>query len=169
MKWLEFSPENAAGQQLVQWHRALADNRGDRAALRRCGSLVDVAFVPAFHQLSRELRTVVDVPVNPDRLLAVAGLAAIIKQPISSLLATQMARPAIGNKPTVSELRFRRLLQCQTQEDLFHPLRRILHLLDDQANLYDLANSVYGWNERTRKKLAYSYYGALPFKLDHQL
>lgn len=161
MKWLEFSPDNAAGQQLAQWHRALADNRGDRAALRRCGSLVDVAFVPAFHQLSRGLRAVADAPVNPDRLLAVAGLAAIIKQPIASLLSIQMARPAVGDQPPVSELRFRRLLQCQTQEDLFHPLRRILHLLDDQANLYDLANSVYGWNERTRKQWAYSYYGAL--------
>ena len=137
MKWLEFSPDNAAGQQLAQWHRALADNRGDRAALRRCGSLVEVAFVPAFHQLSRELRAVADAPINPDRLLAVAGLAAIIKQPIASPLPRQMARPAVGDKPPVSELRFRRLLQCQTQEDLFHPLRRILHLLDDQANLYD--------------------------------
>ncbi len=162
MKWLEFSPDNAAGQQLAQWHRALADNRGDRAALRRCGSLVEVAFVPAFHQLSRALRVAVDAPVNPDRLLAVAGLVAIVKQPIASPLPRQMAAPTVGKNQPVSELRFRRLLQCQTQEDLFNALRRVLHLLDDQANLCDLANSVYGWNERTRKQWAYSYYSALP-------
>lgn len=162
MRWLEFSPDNAAGQQLAQWHRALADNRGDRAALRRCGSLVEVAFVPAFHQLSRALRAVADAPVNPDRLLAVAGLVAIVKQPISNPLPRQMAMPTSGDSPPVSELRFRRLLQCQNQQDLFHSLRRILHLLDDQANLCDLANKVYGWSERTRKQWAYDYYGALP-------
>lgn len=165
MSWLEFKPDNPAGQQLMLWHRALADNRGDRAALRRCGTLVEVAFVPAFHQLIRALRASIDAPVNPDRLLAVAGLAALIKQPISPLMPSQMAKPhAGGSNPPVSELRFRRLLQCQTQEELFTTLRRVLHLLDDQANLCDLANSVYGWNERTRKRWAYDYYGALPPK-----
>lgn len=165
MSWLEFKPDNPAGQQLILWHRALADNRGDRAALRRCGVLVEVAFVPAFHTLVRTLRTTAGPDVIPDRLLAVAGLAAIIKQPISHSMPIQMATPRAGsNSPLVSELRFRRLLQCQTQEDLFTALRRALHLLDDQANLYDLANSVYGWNEPTRKRWAYEYYGALPRK-----
>jgi CRISPR system Cascade subunit CasB len=163
MSWLEFKSDNPAGQELARWHRALADNRGDRAALRRCGTLVEVAFVPAFHQLSRALRAAADAPVNPDRLLAVAGLVAIIKQPIANSLPRQMATPnAGGTSPVVSGLRFRRLLQCQTQDELFTTMRRILRLLDDQANLCDLANSVYGWNERTRKRWAYEYYGVLP-------
>lgn len=163
MSWLEFKPDNPAGQQLMLWHRALADNRGDRAALRRCGALVEVAFVPAFHTLVRALRTTAGSDVIPDQLLAVAGLSAIIKQPISPLMPNQMATPRAGSKtPLVSELRFRRLLQCQTPEELFTALRRILHQLDEQANLYDLANSVYGWSEPTRKRWAYEYYGALP-------
>lgn len=163
MNWLEFKLDNPAGKELVRWHYGLSSNRGDRAALGRCGTLAEVAFVPAFHQLIFKLRAAVDAPVNPDRLLAVAGLVAIIKQPILHSMPIQMATSSAGrNNPPVSELRFRRILQCQTQEDLFIPLRRILHLLDNQANLYDLANSVYSWNERTRKQWAYDYYGALP-------
>jgi len=67
-----------------------------------------------------------------------------------------------GGGPVVSGLRFRRLLKCQTPEDLYPMLRRTIRLLDKRADLYSLANDVLYWGEDVRKQWAYDYYWTAP-------
>jgi CRISPR system Cascade subunit CasB len=62
----------------------------------------------------------------------------------------------------VSGLRFRRLLKIQGREELYPAMVRIVAMLGGSINLLSLANSVYWWNERTRKDWAFAYYSKAP-------
>lgn len=156
---LSFSTNTPLGQALHQWFDELQDQRGDRAALRRCHRPVEVLFVPAYHDLFLRLREHDDI--QPERLPQIAALLAHVKQHKGrGSFAQQMATPDIGeSKPPVSELRFRRLLQSSSKDELFADLRRTLALLDRKANIHSLANDVYFWGDRVRRDWAYDYFG----------
>lgn len=156
MNDLQFFQNSPATRTLQAWWKDLENNTGDRAALRRCNKPLDVAFIPAFHELCRELN-----PRQPDRLLPVAGLVARLKGDVAGELPKHMATAKSGGGPRVSELRFRRLLQCQSGDELFTDLRRLLDLLDNKTNLASLADAAYWWSDRIRKHWAYAYYGEL--------
>lgn len=146
---------------LRRWHQELDQARGDRAALRRCASLSEIVFVPAYHRLYRAL-----APLGwTDKLAvaAIAGLASQVRQdaPAQSL-PRQMAQASPGGSARISGLRFRRLLKQQTREDLYPALGRVLRALGGQVNLTDLAESVYWWNDRIRHRWAFDYYDAAP-------
>lgn len=147
---------------LRQWWQELDDARGDRAALRRCASLTEVMFVPAYHRLYAALAP----HRRSDRLgvAAIAGLASLVRQDRQDLsLSQQMAKPkAGGSTARVSGLRFRRLLKHQSREELYPALARVVRSLDGDVNLLDLAESIYWWNDRTRQRWAFDYYGAAP-------
>ena len=86
-----------------------------------------------------------------------AGLCSHVKENRSGTgIAKQMA---IGDDAPVSELTFRRLLAINDHDELYRAMIRIVRLLDNAVNLCDLAGSVYWWNEITKKKWAYDYYG----------
>lgn len=159
---LQFRLGNDAGNVLYEWWADLENNKGDRAELRRCQEPMKALFVPEYYKLQHKLQPYNGV--NSQRLPAIAALSANIRElSTNSDLAAQMAAPRVsgGTTPRLSELRFRRLLQCQTVDDLFTALRRVVYLLDRNVNLYDLADSVYWWGENVRRRWAYSYYGAL--------
>lgn len=66
-----------------------------------------------------------------------------------------------SDKALVSQLRFRRLIQAETQEDFFHQMRRILRLLpDDRIDIAELADAAYHWGPRLKTRWAYDYFGA---------
>jgi len=157
---LSFSADSPHAKTLLEWFEDLRDNRGDRAALRRCHQPLEVLFVPAYHHLYQKLRQHGDL--QPGRLPVVAGLLAHVKQHQGRHnLAQQMAIPEQGaSKPPVSELRFRRLLQTGSDDELFADLRRMLELLEGTANIFSLANDVYFWGDKVRRSWAYDYFGA---------
>lgn len=144
---------------ISQWWAELEDKRGERAQLRHCKNLEEIFFVPYYQKLywqlsNREWK-------NRVAVAAIAGLLAHVKNSDTQLkLAEQMAQPK-GDKPIVSELRFRRLLKCETHREVYPTLMRIIHLLNDTANLTYLANSVYWWNNQTRREWAFQYYEKL--------
>jgi CRISPR system Cascade subunit CasB len=77
--------------------------------------------------------------------------------------ATQMASHGKDSaKACVSGLRFRRLIQNKSQEDLFGPLVRIIHLLGNKGNVKDLSEKLYWWNDHARRDWAFEYYGKAP-------
>ncbi|WP_123105246.1 type I-E CRISPR-associated protein Cse2/CasB [Acidithiobacillus sulfuriphilus] len=164
-------PDHPSYSVLRAWWQDLEHDRGERAALRRAGTLTAVMLSPAFHRLLRELRRAgcgIAEPRYP-KLAAIAGLAARVKSETTDTLATRMGRPkAGGNAPTVAELRMRSLLACDDVETLFEPiLRRALALLDGHANLADLATVVWHWTPMDekrpndpRRQMAYDYYAA---------
>ncbi len=157
-----FRHDTEPGRVLHTWWADLEDNKGDRARLRRCREPLEALFVSVYHDLYRELRQ--HGHADHVKLPAVAALAAHVRTVRGDKpLAHQMAAPKVEDSttPQLSELRFRRLLQCETLDELFPALRRVVHLLNGSLNLYSLANSVYRWDDRERRQWAYAYYSDL--------
>lgn len=159
--YLKFEHDSPETQALSKWWLALNDNRGDRAELRRCSTLAEVAFTPAYHRLRLDLMKF--GAVNANSLALVAGLAARVKNSIGgNTLAEQMATGKSDGSARVSGLRFRRLLKLKEREELFTAMGRVISLLGGAVNLQSLADSVYYWNDRTRKQWAFEYYTKSP-------
>jgi CRISPR system Cascade subunit CasB len=166
-------PDHVSIAVLRDWWRGLEDDKGERAALRRAASLTEVMLSPAFHRLLRELRSKnFGIPERRyPQLAAIAGLAARVKEAgVPQTLADRMGQPKTGGKtPTVAELRMRNILACDDLESLYTLLRRALALLDNRANLADLAAIVWHWSpldakrsNDPRRRMAYDYYAATP-------
>ncbi|MBF0162473.1 MAG: type I-E CRISPR-associated protein Cse2/CasB [Magnetococcales bacterium] len=169
MSGLRFESGKAAGEILSRWRRGLDENRGSRAGLRRCANLTQVVLEPAFHRLCQDLSALPGITIRRERLPAVVLLVAVAEwqegegeQGERPSLPRQMGLPGEGNRSPVSELRFRRLLQCQEQGDLTQEMRRILGVLGQKVDIYGLANAVYHWGDGVRKEWAYAYFGAMP-------
>ncbi len=160
--YLKFESDSAEAKELLSWWNGLDQKRGDRAQLRRCKSLDEIVFTEAYHELWRELKQHGAVYENGSA--ALAGILAHVKQHIpGSSLAEQMAQSKQGaDKARLSGLRFRHLIKHQSHTDLYRDMIRVVHLLDNKLNVIDLARVVYWWNERTKKQMAYDYYGAAP-------
>ncbi|BCX83022.1 CRISPR system Cascade subunit CasB [Methylomarinovum caldicuralii] len=169
MRERTFAPDNPAGNVLREWWLALADNRGDRAELRRARSADDAVLIPSTVQLVTRLRDT-DVAQHRgwiERIPPIAGLAAHLDPDArhailedATPLPERMARLK-GDRPVVSELRFRRLLRTP-RHDLYRPMIRILALLDHQANLFELAESLFWWGPGIQKQWAFAYFPKLP-------
>lgn len=159
--YLKFEHDSPETQVLNRWWLALNDNRGDRAELRRCSTLAEVAFTPAYHRLRLNLMKF--GTVNVDSLAMVAGLAARVKSNIAgNTLAEQMATGKSDGSARLSGLRFRRLLKIKERDELFTAMGRVIALLGGVVNLQSLANNLYYWNDRTRKQWAFEYYTKSP-------
>jgi len=163
MNLLRFDKESPETEALEAWWRWLDENRGDRAVLRRCGTLTEVVFSPAYHRLrSAVIRFGF---VDDDGLALVAGLAARIKENmVSGRIAEQMATAKSGGDANarVSGLRFRRLLKVKDRDDLFSSMTRAIALLGGSINMQSLAQGVYFWNDKIRKQWAFDYYSKAP-------
>lgn len=159
--FLNFEKDSPETQVLLAWWKSLEDYRGDRAELRRCSTLTEVAFIPAYHRL--RLALLKHGRVNDDSLAVVAGLAARIKANIGgNTLAEQMASGKSDNSARVSGLRFRRLLKTKGHVEFFTAMGRVMALLGGTVNLQSLAKSAYYWNDKTRKQWALEYYSKSP-------
>lgn len=104
-----------------------------------------------------------------DRLWPIAVLLAAVRPERNGgpgsgkpqALVRAMRRGGANRDACVSEHRFKRLLALETPAELLRPLRRVLALLAQAGHpvdLYDLAGSLYRWNERRRKDWAYAYF-----------
>lgn len=165
-----FAPNSPAGQVLAAWWRGLESDRGARAELRRARSPEDAALIPATIDLITRLRA---TPVAKRsgwllRIPTIAGLAAhldhnavdkVLAPPNRDALPRYMAS-ANGDRPRVSELRFRRLLQY-SRDELYRPMIRVLAQLDHQAGLFDLADAIFWWGPQIQKSWAFAYFPAL--------
>jgi len=161
MTYLKFDKDSPEMQALVAWWQGLNDNRGDRAELRRCATLTEVAFTPAYHRLRLSVGRF-GAPYD-DGLALVAGLSARVKSDAAeSTFAEQMATGRPDGSARVSGLRFRRLLKAKENDQLFTAMGRVVDLLGSTVNLQNLAKSLYYWNDRTRKQWAFEYYSKSP-------
>lgn len=154
MAELNFSNESPMIKALHTWWKGLDHNRGARAELRRARSINEVMMIPSFHFARRKFIKFFPQQVDQLRLAMILGLLSHVKQPTSVKLAKQMS---MGDRPRVSELRFKRLLRCE-RDELYQPLVRVIRLLDGQVNIGDLAKLCFYWDDHIRKELAFDYY-----------
>ena len=139
------------------------------AQLRRAKTVLEASLCPAYHHLIRRMPWL-DVEVYADRmrlerLAVVASVLSHVRHhlsdhPVSKL----MGRPPAGKTTSlVSELRFRRLMQVRTNDDLIPALRRTVDLLDKRVDVADLSNLIIWWGSPEKMKdIAFGYYSVAP-------
>ncbi len=166
----QWKPDDRSFAILSEWWHELKGNKGERAILRRAGSLTEGGVSPAYHRLLRTLRKErYSVPeMRLPKLAAIAGLAARIKEDIPGVFGKQLGTLKQGDKPTVSELRMRRVLACDDVEELYMLLRRALGILGGNASISGLAATIWHWEPiaekhpyDSRRQMAYDYYAAV--------
>lgn len=157
---IDWKVESRLGKSLHHWWQGLDKDRASRAVLRRCATLNEVTLSDAYQRFYRYMlacgwsENASDW--QRDKLAAIAGLLAHVKTEGTQRLPLLMSE-LNGDKPRMSELRFRDLLKVETTDDLFISLRRALPLIDHRASIEQLARDVYWWNDDTKKQWAYSY------------
>ncbi len=159
---ISFRPETSLGQALLRWWQGLDNHRGSRAELRRAHDLTAISLTGGYQHLYRTLLAAgwpeEDKPENNwrnERLAAIAGLLAQVKKLDDRSLPVAMS---VGERPLFSELRFRRLLDSPSIDEVFTGLRRALPLVAYQANVLELANDVLFWGDGVKKRWAYTYH-----------
>lgn len=153
--WRELQPKDEQGERRI----------GDRAALarlRRCATVMQAASEPATLALCRRLR------VGEADLDRVALLAAVLAQAREERFDLTVARQ-IGvqqdNTATMSDLRFRRLLQADTLDERLTGFRRLVALAARKLNVADLAAGMWHWSdEKERRRWIYAYHDAPSFQ-----
>ena len=155
---LNFRHDSAWGDVLLHWWRQLADDTGGRAALRRAPEITAVVMQPAFQRLYRRLLAAgwPKGHERSDHLAAAAGLLALLREADGSTLPIAMSQRE-GDKPRLSELRFKRLLESPDADALFTGLRRALPIIGYRCDPLGLATDVVNWGDAVRKRWAYSY------------
>lgn len=137
-------------------------HRGELAELRRCKQLDEVLFTPEFHRLYQRLSQT-NWRYRP-AIAAVAGILAHVRgEPgEEKRFAAYMAVYLQGREsPRVLERRFQRLVANKSLQELYPALIRIVHLADSQAPVADLAQSIFSWNDQTRRDWTFDYYNKL--------
>jgi len=185
--FLSFEEQKA----LLHWHHLLKNNRGDRARLRRAERAEDILLTDAFFFFLQQMPESWREGKPMLTSAAVVGLLSHIKEdrqaeskahqykdenrpPKMAPFAEQLATPAKGKKPPVSELRFQQLQKSQTTDDFYRRALRAIRLLDGMVNIPSLANDIIHWhreldNQIDRKPVnrlavrwATDYFTALP-------
>jgi len=153
-----FSSDTVQGI-LYQWWEGLNENRGDRAELRRCRSVDGVLLTEGYHRLRVQLART-GLPFNEGQLGTVAGVLAYVEEDAPGLeeLGAHMAGGAREEDALVSGLRFRRLLQRESREDLYRPMIRTVRLLGRRVNVGALARDLFYWGTSVRKRWARTYW-----------
>jgi len=159
---ISFRSETTLGQTLLRWWQGLDNHRGSRAELRRAHDLTAIALTGAYQHLYRTLLAAgwpedskPETSGRNERLAAIAGLLAQVKRSDDRSLPVVMS---MGERPPLSELRFRRLLDSPSIKEVFTGLRRALPLVESQANVLELANDLLFWGDSVKKRWAYSYH-----------
>ena len=160
MAKINFSADTELGKKLSEWWRGLENDRGQRAELRRAKNVQEVIMLPCFHRACRQFASIFGRESRwQSRLALIMGVLSHVKKiPTDGVgVAKQMA---LGDKPVVSELRFRRLLQCE-REELYVALIRVIRQLDGCADIHDLANACFYWGYAVKKRWAFDYYSKI--------
>lgn len=174
--------DEAVGRTLHAWWHEVTQSRSSgaaratRAILRRAHDVTAVTLAEPYQQLVRRLRETGwdgrDARSN-DALAAIAGLLVHVDADTGGTrLAASMGRcPPGSDRPLVSELRFRRLLDANDLDALFIGLRRALPLMAGGVPVRALIGDLLEWaqpwrRDRVRKRWAYAYYDPAPDKAD---
>jgi CRISPR system Cascade subunit CasB len=147
--------ERNPGAEIMRWWGAnLGDRQSGRARalsarLRRARG-ADVLTEPEVHDLARLLNLRDGV-----RLAYLVQLLAEVKEHSPQPLARRLG----GSEPTLSTMRFQRLMRAEGEE-LIETLRRAITMVDGRCNVAALGLDVLHWGEAVRTRWCFHYFGA---------
>ncbi|MGI5862487.1 MAG: type I-E CRISPR-associated protein Cse2/CasB [Myxococcales bacterium] len=146
---------------VLAWWRAVLESPADRAALRRCATAAEVALLPAYHRLRRDLAAA-EKSVGAERLAVICAVLSHVRVHDGGASFAQQLTAGEGDKARFSGLRFRRLLAMPSGDELLAGLVRAARILDGRANVADLARAIRFWGDNERLRWARDYYDARP-------
>ena len=152
--------------------------RSDRARLRRCmtaeellSNSATLLFARRLIALGGDSKTFSDESRVYEQLAWVAGALAHVKEDLNDdkTLASHLGKASGGERPAMSELRFKALQATSMTEDYFLQIRRAIQLADRKTDVARLADDLFAWQlERGQSALrassgvkfhwAYDYY-----------
>lgn len=167
----KLSPWERAGKAAWNWWSSLqprpnAGHRGDRAAqaqLRRCSTMNEALLIPAFWELRNNLAWYADSGGQSEqRIAALAIILAHIRENDRVLKPRHPDHRSHGDPDRIllSEIRFRRLMQARSADELRAEFVRYIHLLKGQANVTECAKTVLFWGDHVRRDWAFHYFAA---------
>ena len=155
---INFCKDSDLGKALKNWWEDLKDNKGVRAEFRRTKNIEDVIMLPSFHIACNKFNTFFEGENGwKERFAMILGLLSHIKEMSDEKFVVQMAMATSLSRPPVSELRFRRLLQCN-RDELYVKMIRIIRLLNGRGKIYDIAKSCYFWGDKIKRDWAFDYF-----------
>ena len=157
-----FTRDNTMGKILLDFWQRLANDRASRAVLRRSPTVTAVTLSPPYQRLFRRFQAAGWNSDNEawrnDRLAAIVGVLAHVHENQAGPPGKAMSdRSPDEDRPSVSELRFSRLLESTDIDALFTGLRRVLPLMEHRIDVITLANDILHWGDKVKKDWAYAY------------
>jgi CRISPR system Cascade subunit CasB len=149
------SGENTRGADILRWWSVnLADRQSGRARalsarLRRARG-VDALTEREVHDLARTLGI-----TDGAKLALLVSLLAQVKDHVPQSLARRLG----GDPPTLSTLRFQRLMRAEGDE-LPEALRRAITMAEGRCNVASLGLDILHWDEGVRARWCFHYFGA---------
>lgn len=156
-----------------QWCGPQANDPAMRARLRRCRSTVEAIREPAALALSRRIGGMREGATDAwlDRTLDLARVLAHVREDDDSRpmrVVGWKSFPGIkgvtdataAERPQLSEVRFRRLIETPAGEPLVTAFVRLIRVLGGRINVRQVASDFLYWNDRTKKQWAFDYYAA---------
>lgn len=152
------------GAAALTWWRSLDKDRRGRAELRRASSRLKVFEVPAFYDLRAALRktTIDGMNFSDDGVARVAATLAQVREHVGQVTLGEHFGASLGERPRVSEFRFRRILSTDGSDAFLPAMRRLLQAAGSSAPVPDLATTCLWWTDNSKKQLAIDYYAAAP-------
>jgi CRISPR system Cascade subunit CasB len=149
--WRELQPRDEQGERR-------SGDRGALARLRRCTTTMQAASEPATLALCRRLAA---GEAGLDRVALLAAVLAHVQEERFDLTVARQIGVQQDNTATMSDLRFRRLLQADTLDERLIGFRRLVALAGRRLNVADLATGLWHWgNEQERRRWIYAYHDA---------
>lgn len=173
--WRDLQPVDAGG------HVRPGVDRGVLARLKRASSIQELAVQKATVDLCRRLMAVGRVPEGAaasillPKAALIAGVLSHVAQDFFGpeqadarryrSTATVLGRRSDGERPLLSEDRFRQLMAAEEEGDALRTFRLVVGLADRTLPVFDLAESLFDWTDAyagsvRRRKWAFDFYGS---------
>lgn len=144
---------NSSKSHVLRWFEGLEQTRGQRAELRRCHDLHEVGFCQGYYNLRYALSND-GLPFRDEQAALVAAALSHVRAHETASdryttgdLARRLAGMSSGDKAPMSELRFRRLITCDTPQEVFPLLIRAMSMIDGKLDVDALAKDLLAWSD----------------------
>lgn len=142
---------------------------GDSAILRRAKNVDDVMLrSEAYHNLlsrvepyQSENKNNKEIRYHRIKIAIIAGVLSHIKGANSTSASLQLSLARLVNEGKSDKsvtYRFKQLIQFTSLEDMYLPLLRMIRLLKCSVSVKDLAEDIYYWSDRIKRKWAQQFY-----------